>query len=86
MANLLKVFCAVVWTEESIPIRWRQGLIVSIRDVMLRTRVITLLNVVRKQDSKLSPSKQIRIRIKGLFVMIRQGLERKGVVLITSSL
>ena len=39
MANLLKVLYGVVWTEESIPKQWRQGLIV--RKVMLRTRVIT---------------------------------------------
>ena len=27
MANLLKVLCEVVWTEESVPRLWRQGLI-----------------------------------------------------------
>ena len=30
MANLLKVLYGVVWTEESIPKQWRQGLIVSL--------------------------------------------------------
>ena len=29
MANLLKVLYGVVWTEESIPKQWRQGIIVS---------------------------------------------------------
>ena len=30
MANLLKVLYGVVWTEESIPKQWRQGLIVRL--------------------------------------------------------
>ncbi len=54
MANLLKVLCAVVWTEESI---LRQGLIVSLHkkgdaEDPGNYRGITLLNVVGKQDSK----------------------------------
>ena len=57
MANLLKVLYGVVWTEESIPKQWRQGLIVSLyKKVMLRTRVlqgITLLNVVGKLFCKI---------------------------------
>ena len=57
MANLLKVLCAVVWTEESIPKQWRQGLIVSLHkkgdaEGPGNFRGVTLLNVVGKQDSK----------------------------------
>ena len=53
MANILKVLYEVVWTEESVPKLWRQGLIVSLykngdAENPGNYRGITLLNVVEK--------------------------------------
>ena len=69
MANLLKVLYEVhvVWTEGSVPKKWRQGLIVK-RMVMLRTQVITealhsLLSVIGKLFCKKSRSNQTRVRM-----------------------
>ena len=58
MANLLKVLYGVVWTEESIPKHWRQGLIVSLykkgdTEDLGNYRGITLLNVVGKLFCKI---------------------------------
>ena len=58
MANLLKVLYGVVWTEESIPKQWRQGLIVSLykkgdAEDPGNYRGITLLNVVGKLFCKI---------------------------------
>ena len=53
MANLLKLLYGVVWTEESIPKQWRQGLIVSLykkgdAEDPGNYRGVTLLSVVGK--------------------------------------
>ena len=55
MANLLKVLYGIVWTEESIPKQWRQGLIVKKGDAEDpgNYRGITLLNVVGKLFCKI---------------------------------
>ena len=58
MANLLKVLYGVVWTEESIPKQWRQGLIVSLykkgdAEDPGNYRGITILNVVEKLFCKI---------------------------------
>ncbi len=55
MANLLEVLYGVVWTEESIPKQWRQGLIVRLykKEDPGNYRGITLLNVVGKVFSKI---------------------------------
>ena len=58
MANLLKVLYEVVWTEESVPRLWRQGLVVSLykkgdAEDPGNYRGITLLNVVGKMFCKI---------------------------------
>ena len=58
MANLLKVLYGVVWTEESIPKQWGQGLIVSLykkgdAEDLGNYRDIALLSVVGKLFCKI---------------------------------
>ena len=58
MANLSKVLYEVVWTEESVPRLWRQGLVVSLykkgdAEDPGNCRGITLLNVVGKMFCKI---------------------------------
>ena len=95
MANLLKVLYGVVWTEESIPKHWRQGLIVSLykkgdAEDPGNYRGITLLNVVGKLFCKILNNRLVsRLESERALYEGQAGfreLNLKEVVLITSLL